>query len=346
LSSPGSGTAGSTLAAPGSATSPYPLGGRSVSFAPDLELRFRAMACDISLRVVHPRAGADEQAARAHDVFDDVERACTRFDPTSPLMRANAEPQAWHVVPPELFAAVAEAVAAHELTAGLFDPRVLTVLESYGYDRSLPFAAGDVVTEGSTAAPSAVEPPGPWQPELDPGRSMLRLGPDPIDLGGIGKGLAVRWAAEQLAGAGSSFLVEAGGDCHLAGVGPDGDGWKVGVEDPLGGQAPLAVLALVDRGCATSSVRLRHWRAAGTNVHHLIDPRTGRPGGAGLVAVTVVDEDAALAEVWSKSLFLCGAEGVGDLADRRGLAALWVHEDGSFEWTQAMEEHVVWRADG
>ena len=49
--------------------------------------------------------------------------------------------------------------------------------------------------------------------------------PEPVDLGGIGKGLAVRWAARSGSpGCGDAVLVEAGGDCSLAGTGPEGEG--------------------------------------------------------------------------------------------------------------------------
>ena len=135
---------------------------------------------------------------------------------------------------------------------------------------------------------------------------------------------------------------DAGGDCHCAGGGPEGDGWRVAVEDPSGGARPVAVLALVDRGCATSSIRLRRWRAGGTEAHHLIDPATGRPGGAGLAAVTVVATDACVAEVTAKDLFLHGADGIGPAADRAGTAALWVATDGRVAASPAMEPHVVW----
>ena len=66
------------------------------------------------------------------------------------------------------------------------------------------------------------------------------------------------------------------------------------------------MLEVADEAVATSSTRVRHWRAGGTEVHHLIDPDTNRPGGDGLVSVTVVSSDPAWAEVWSKVLFLEG----------------------------------------
>jgi FAD:protein FMN transferase len=303
------------------------------------------MACDITLRVVGSSSGAGSAMSEAQAVFHAVERACTRFNPASPLMLMNADPDAWHQVPTELYDALVEAFAAYRVTEGRFDPRVLRTLENLGYDRSLPFAAGDVVVDGH--GPEA-EPHGqraPWVPGFDDARQAIHLGPEPVDLGGIGKGLAVRWAAERLTGRVGAFLVEAGGDCYLGGSGPAGTGWRIGVEDPVDGIETLAVLQLSDLACATSSIRLRRWRAGERRVHHLIDPRTGQPGGAGLLAVTVVGPDPAVSEIWSKALFLCGADGVAEQADERGLAALWVDDDGRIDASSAMDEHVIWRVD-
>jgi thiamine biosynthesis lipoprotein len=329
----------------GSVTDPFPLHRPVTTGVPDLVLAFRAMASDVRIRVVEPSASALRAIDAAQQIFEEVERACTRFDPGSPLMRANADPDSWHHVPVELFEAVREAAQAHHLTTGLFDPRVLRTLESYGYDRSLPFAAGPVTTAARPVSTQGVQAPAAaWAPELDDERRAIRLGPEPIDLGGIGKGLAVRWAAARLAGAGGSVLVEAGGDCHLRGAGPDGDGWRVGIEDPSGGAEPVAVLALADLACATSSIRLRRWRAGEQAVHHLIDPRTGRPGGAGLTAVTVVAPDPAIAEVWSKSLFLAGIDRIDSLARQHDLAALWVADSGKVTTSPVMDRLVIWRA--
>lgn len=318
-----------------------------VSADQELLRTFRSMATDVTLRVVRPGPGASGALSRAQQVFERVAASCTRFDPTSPLMRANADPRHWHEVPPELFEALLEAAAAHEATDGLFDPRVLESLTAWGYDRSLPFSSGDVAVAATASGPGRPQrAPGRrrWRPRFDAGRRAVRLGPQPVDLGGIGKGLAVRWGAQQLAGAGRAALVEAGGDLHAAGPGPDGHGWLVGVEDPRGGADPVAVLRLEDQACATSSIRLRHWTVDGQAVHHLVDPRTGRPADSGLLAVTVVGPDAALAEVWTKALFLAGRGRVRQLADERGVAALLVDTDGLVGLSRAMRPYVTWRA--
>jgi len=308
-------------------------------------MTFPAMASRVTLRVVDPGPAASDALAAARRVFERVEAACTRFDPQSPLMRANAHRTAWHAVPDECYLAVAEAARAHLETGGLFDPRVLDTLVALGYDRTLPFRSGVSLTGAGRA--SAVRVPAgtaPWRPGLDPESRSIRLGVDRIDLGGIGKGLAVRLAAQALAGTGGGHLIEAGGDCHVAGHGPGGDAWQIGVEDPAGDADPVAVLRIADTGCATSSLRVRSWRVDGTTVHHLIDPRTGRSADGDLLSVTVLDPDPARAEVWSKSLLIAGRERIAGLAARRRLPALWVDESRRVATSAAMAPYVIWTA--
>ncbi|KGM14717.1 hypothetical protein N867_17115, partial [Actinotalea fermentans ATCC 43279 = JCM 9966 = DSM 3133] len=144
--------------------------------------------------------------------------------------------------------------------------------------------------------------------------------------------------------AGRGALVDAGGDLVVVGDGPTGD-WRIGVEDPSGAETPLLVLGLRDTACATSSVHRHSWLAQGRPVHHLVDPRTGGPGGDGLAAVTVLGPDPAWAEVWTKSLFLAGADRVRQAADDARLAAAWVHRDGAVGMTESFAEHVTWRND-
>jgi thiamine biosynthesis lipoprotein len=314
----------------------------------ELRRTFRSMATDVTMCVVAPAAGAALALDKAESVFTAVAASCTRFDSQSPLMRANAAPRRWHTVPPELFAALDEAYDAHLATGGAFDPRVLRLLQEWGYDRTLQFQSGDVSVADAAEADSGAggrPPRRSWRPRFDREASAVRIGRVPVDLGGIGKGLAVRWAAEALSGAGSAFLVEAGGDLFAAGAGPEGDGWRVGIEDPRNGPDPVAVLRLEDLGCATSSIRVRHWRVGDREVHHIIDPRTGEPADSGLLSVTVVGPDTARAEVWSKALFLAGRGRVRQLADELDIAALLVDDDGVVGVSRAMRHHLVWQAD-
>ncbi|MHB2022412.1 MAG: FAD:protein FMN transferase [Mycobacteriales bacterium] len=309
----------------------------------ELVTSFSAMACSVSIRA-HSAGEANDLAAgmaTASEVFHQVEQACTRFVADSPLMQLNAFPERSHRVPDVLFHALVEAHAAYLRTGGLFDPRIITDLVALGYDRSWPKRGGEPLT-GRNPVHRPARPP--WQPRFLPAKRRVDLGGHPVDLGGIGKGLAVRWAGERLREHTANFLIDAGGDCLCAGLAPDGGPWRVGVEDPLGRAGLVAALELRDLACATSSVRLRHWRAGSTRVHHLVDPRTGMPGGAGLVSVTVVGADTADAEVASKTLFLSGRERIAHVAAQTGLAALWVDVDGHVEHSYAIGDYLAWQA--
>ena len=305
------------------------------------------MATDIAIAAISDRADDDARVQSAVDralaVFHDVETECSRFDEHSALMRANAANTEWVAVPPRCFEALVAAAVSYRRTAGRFDPRVHDDLRRLGYERSLAFESEDVVL----ATPAVQQRPElpEWNPRFQARRGLVHLDGYSVDLGGIGKGLAVRWAAEVLDETTANFLIEAGGDCYAAGHAPDGGHWRIGIEDPMDSAEPIGVLAVSDCAVATSSVRIRRWTAGGAQVHHLIDPRTGLPGGDGLRAVTVVGPDAADAEVEAKTLFLEGRLRIADAVRAASIAACWVATDGTATFSTAIEPHLQWRRE-
>jgi FAD:protein FMN transferase len=232
---------------------------------------------------------------------------------------------------------------AGRVTAGRFDPSVLADLERLGEHGAV--LDTPVGLSGDGAPVVRLVPPG------TPRASLVRAPAVPLDGGGIGKGLALRWASAAAMAAlpaGAGLLLEAGGDITSAGTGPPA-GWRVGIEDPIlpGPEAePLAVLAVERGSVATSSVRVRNWIAPdGRRVHHLVDPRTGDPARTGLISVTVAAPDPAWSEVWSKSLFLAARDGIGGEARARGLAAWWVDDRGRLGMTPEARLCSEWVAE-
>jgi len=61
---------------------------------------------------------------------------------------------------------------------------------------------------------------------------------------------------------------------------------------------------LRDLGVATSSTLRRRWG----EMHHVIDPRTGRPTASGLDEVSVAADTAADAEVIAKTALIAGRD--------------------------------------
>jgi thiamine biosynthesis lipoprotein len=263
--------------------------------------------------------------------FDAVDAAMSRFRDDSELTRLNRADPRRGTFSRRLIVGLSAAERARRLTDGRFDPRIVVDLERLG------FVAVRQTEDGSRPTGARVL------------RREGRAGPvelvAAVDLGGIGKGLALRWAAGRAATVlrGAGFLIEAGGDIVTRGQ-FGGDPWSIGIEDPSGAPEPVATCFLPDDSAiATSSTRRgRRLASDGRLVHHLIDPRTGEPGGEGLCAVTVAFPDPAWAEVWSKALFLEGSRGIAALARQRGLAAWWIAETGELSMTPAARQMTSW----
>ena len=123
-----------------------------------------------------------------------------------------------------------------------------------------------------------------------------------FDSGGLGKGYALDQLAERIEQAGiENYWVSLGGDIIGRGVDPDGEPWRITLDDIAG--APVVTFDRSTRtAVATSSVRKR----AGASWHHLIDPRTGQPSTSSIDVVSVVADSGVHADVLAKSLLLAG----------------------------------------
>jgi len=228
-------------------------------------------------------AWATAWVAERHDRF-------SRFEPDSELSRLNAAAGRWVEVSPELEGMLRAALEAHRLSGGLVHAGVLGSMLAIGYTRPLRLGPTAATLAGATPPP-----PLPDMLEVAPGRALLRRGTG-IDLGGIAKG----WLADRLAGElGENGLVNLGGDLFARGAGPEGEGWPVAFG--------TSTVLLRDQGAATSGVRRRAWVDGGDVLHHLIDPRTGRPARTDLSQVSVVAGTATEAEVHAKTALLLGA---------------------------------------
>jgi FAD:protein FMN transferase len=295
------------------------------------------MGSPLRLMAVGPHA--EEAWAEVVDELAATDLALSRFRDDAELvgLDRHAGTSVAIRVGRRLERAVVTAARARRVTSGRFDPRIVDDLEALGEHG----AEIGLVTPTRTVDHDRSWLDRPIARRV--GRGYLSI-ERPIDLGGIGKGLALRWAAarsERLEVPG--LLIDAGGDIVVRGEGPDGGAWRIGIEDPTApAEAPLAVVQLDDLGIATSSISHRRWEHEGRWVHHLIDPTTGLPPWNGLLAVTVAAPDPAWAEVWSKTLFLAGHRDIAAEARRRALAAWWVTDDGSFAMTPAARSLTIW----
>jgi FAD:protein FMN transferase len=278
---------------------------------------FRAMGTDVELLVEAADEGAGRRALLAGEAeIHRLERLLSRFLPDSELSRLNREGAL--DAGKDLLRVTDLALSARDRTLGRVDPTVHDAVVAAGYDRTFDDLPGDG---------PATDRPAPrcgGEVRIDRTRGRIELGEGVrLDLGGIAKGDAAERACEILARTGPC-LANVGGDIAIRGLLVSGP-WPIGVETPAGS----LTIALATGGLATSGRDRRRWHRGGRELHHLIDPATGRPAETDLARVTAVAGDAVEAEALTKSLLLAGCERALAEADAAGTPCVLVSEGGA-----------------
>jgi len=157
---------------------------------------FPAMGTRVS---VLSAAGRSDALPLTRALFEEWESRLSRFQAGSELSRLNAGAGTPVVVSDLLAEVVATALSAAEASDGVYDPTLLPQLAALGYERSFELMESD-----QPAAAVASQPGGAWRGiRLDRQARIVELPVGAaLDLGGIGKGLAVDSAIELLAAAG------------------------------------------------------------------------------------------------------------------------------------------------
>lgn len=130
-----------------------------------------------------------------------------------------------------------------------------------------------------------------------------------IDLGGIAKGYASNKVNEILKKNGvSSAVISLGGYVSVTGKRPDGTKWRIAVQDPMNSEGYVGILNVEDTSVITSGVYQRFFEQNGKKYHHIIDTKTGKPTQNGLLSVTIVCDNGAMADALSTSVMVAGLQ--------------------------------------
>ncbi|WP_322753797.1 FAD:protein FMN transferase [Frankia sp. Cas3] len=153
-----------------------------------------------------------------------------------------------------------------------------------------------------------------------------------FDPSGLVKGWAVERAAARLAAIdGYDHYLSAGGDIAAHVDDPASPAWNVGICDPLDSTRVLATLPVRCGGVATSGSAARG--------AHIVNPRTGRPAGSDLLAVTVTGPSLMWADVYATAAFARGADALAWLTSLDRTEALVVTADGTHRSTPGFGRH-------
>ena len=155
-----------------------------------------------------------------------------------------------------------------------------------------------------------------------------------LDVGAVAKG----WSAQRVAEtAPEGLLISVGGNvCATGPKDENGTPWRVGVQNPNGGEGYLHTLNITGGSVVTSGDYQRCYMVDGKIYHHIIDPDTLYPSQYWR-SVTIVCADSGLADALSTALFLLPYEEGLALAQKCGAEAMWVNEAGEMFYTPGFQ---------
>jgi thiamine biosynthesis lipoprotein len=292
----------------------------------------RAMGTTWSVKFIQPAsklAPATIERSVA-DRLEQLEQLFSTYRPQSALSQFNAmQSTDWIPVAPELARVAEESRRISELTEGAFDVTVLPLVQLWGF--------------GSTRRTDSI----PTQNEISIARAgvdwrrlEMRVNPPAlrktaaslaVDFSSLAKGFSADEISRLLAGLGApNHLVQVGGDVKAAGMGGEGTGWRVAIENPLDLPAGSThVVTLRDMALSTSGDYRNSFVVGERRYGHIIDPRRGKPASSPLVSVSVLDPSCATSSALATALFVLGDDEGFRLAAAQRLAGLLLVREGN-----------------
>ncbi len=264
--------------------------------------------------ITHLQRGVDS-------VLTAVNAGMSTYDPTSELSRINDVATLAPIpISRDLALVLATSLRVHRESGGSFDVTVQPLVEAWGFGpEALPG-----VKPSEAALDEIRQYIGSDKMTLD-GTTLTKMHPRvAIDLSAVAKGFGVDRVSDWLAEHGEpGHLVEIGGELRARGRRPDGEPYRVGIEEPRPtGRAVRLVLQVEGKGLATSGNYRNFFVMDGEEYAHTINPVTGWPVKHEMLSASVLHDTCTLADAWATALMVAGPERAWALAEANNLDVL------------------------
>ncbi|MEY2665863.1 MAG: hypothetical protein RLZZ384_34 [Pseudomonadota bacterium] len=237
----------------------------------------------------------------------------------------STEPQ---MLGDEIITLIQAAKVASEATQGCYDLTIKPLFDLWGFK-------GESLTQPSPInLKTALSQVGFNQIDIIDSTHLRKKNPTlKIDLSSVGQGYSVSQIAGIFKAQGiDNYLVEIGGELQTFGKKPDNSPWRVALEKPLSTQRSMHKIITMNRtepmSVTTSGTYHHFFDKDGKRYSHILDAKTGTPITHNTVSVSVFDDDATKAEVWDTALLCLGREAGIELANKEGIAALFIEQEG------------------
>ncbi len=154
------------------------------------------------------------------------------------------------------------------------------------------------------------------------------------DPSGLVKGWAIYQAYNMLCKDGlKNFFIEAGGDVQVSGKNGQGKQWTIGIRNPFNSEQIVKVIALDNKGVATSGTYIRG--------QHIYDPYHKDTILKEIVSLTVVGPNIFEADRFATAAFAMGSKGILFIQSIPGFDAYMINKDGIATYTKNFTKYTM-----
>jgi len=154
-----------------------------------------------------------------------------------------------------------------------------------------------------------------------------------VDPSGIVKGWAIFQASHMLKEAGcTNFYIDAGGDIQVSGK-KDGNPWRIGIRNPFNRKEIVKVLAVMDKGIATSGTAIRG--------QHIYDPHLLHTPLQDIVSLTIIGPNVYEADRFATASFAMGKRGINFIEQLPGFEGYMIDASARATFTSGFERYVL-----
>ncbi|MHA7129625.1 FAD:protein FMN transferase [Algoriphagus namhaensis] len=259
--------------------------------------------------------------------------------PDSELSRFNRQDTLAYELP-FMLPILKKSQEVYEKTNGAFDPTVGPLVNIWG------FGPGGPVMKDSVDISRMLRSVGFEKIQFDENRIIKADSSIYLDFSAIAKGYGVDVVADFLEQKGiANYLVEIGGDLAVKGVNDRGELWKLGINRPEEESSAAdiySIVALQDKGMATSGNYRNFYMRDSIMISHTISPETGYPVRHGLLSATVIAGDCMTADAYATAMMVMGTEAAITLDEELSeLEVFLIYSDGQGGFAYYVSESLA-----
>lgn len=245
-------------------------------------------------------------------IFNAIDASLSLWNPQSILSKVNRNET---VLLDKIFIENFEASQRYsKLTDGYFDVTVCPLVQAYGFGNEKKQMPDAQQTD------SIMQFVGFEKVRINGNKIEKDFHQIRLDFNAIAQGYTADKVSEYFKSRNiNSHIVDIGGEVFAADKKPDGQKWRVAIEEPSDSlDAPReynSFIKLENQAIVTSGNYRKYIIEDGVKYSHSIDPKSGRPAKHSLLSVSIVAESATSADAIATALMVMGLEKAQEFLD-------------------------------